>query len=1298
MADFTDNFNRAQDSAIGNGWTNGPSASFFIDASRAYDLSGGTGRYCYRTGAADMDVSVKIRHTNGVSAVPPGGIVLRNDGSGNFIVARYQASSNQVSLMRWAGGAYTADIGSAVGSVTINTDSVIRATAEGTTYKIYVDGVLKKTETYSNATYDSNTGYGMYSESGSLRFDDLEYTAIASAVMVIDRASVLTGSGTVVVNLTGTNTAWTGSTVFTLTGGLAGWSKASQNVTSATTATVTLNKGSGTGTLTLTESVTGTTSDTLAATNTATSVGAGAWTTAATWDVLEVPAAGNHASTGHNVTVSGSQQITNLTITAGTLTIQNGATLRRTGATTWSGGTLQVGEATGGGTLNIDGGTTWPVGTGASQSCKLVTRGTFAQRAAIQTTPGTTGSGNAYFTNNGLDSQEIDLEYFKFVNIGTTTTPAFIVESNTAAKTHRAYRGVFDANSGDLKFGSTLPANVGYDIQEVTFRNHSTSAFGLYVQGGQIPSGGVTRRVSGCIFLSQPRFAAASQTTDDNYFMREGFVATGQLTTAGVFASCKRNFLRGKFLSSHPRWGHWGTSPDVSVDDCITDGNVQIAEDATLQADGTYTPVANYTNPHWNTPNNGLVGGLWGLWGSVFESFRAEGTDSFGDIDYTPIEVGGVVYDSDTRFNLVVPDHGTAMDMSDLRNPGCMTTHNGDSGVSLSSVYEHNTVFHGQQGFAAILEGPGAGPPYGAAGQIDRLRSNLGWNTAGFSSGTLNYITYFTQSVLPTDVVIDYITTCSHNWGWNVRTDGTHGMHRLRFTTSPANEQTGDPQFYDDTRHFAKWVQTLQPSWSGVPTPTIDQYRGRGLYLMTLKNEPDDGSYDARFTALSYRTYVRNGFIVQNATARTASHGGIVVGAIQAATPTEPDIAVEVQGGAAVASGGTDALGTLTPGSSVTRTYTIENNGTSALTLGVVTVDAGLTITTDPSGQTVAAAGTAALAVSVDTATGGAFSRTVTVPSDDPDTGTYTWEVTGTVGLFTGGMTLASPPASLAMVATNTPPVYTGAVSLESQPASLAMAATNTPPVYTGVLAVESQPAVLAMVAATTPPVYTGALTLVAGAATLQMAATFEEVQTFAGVLTLASAPAVLSATVVFSETYTATVTLASAPAVLSFTATFSESAPAPGPGGDIWANRLETLRRVFWQRGSNMAQDPVRGLTLYITTGENKTFAIDFSKEGAVRERAVLSSPSVTIVRHPEQIESPVVPTVSAGPEVIPSGTVFSDSDGRKVYGGKGVRVRVDARGKTPGKYVLSCKVTATPAAGGDADLLEGGGVLLVE
>lgn len=113
-----------------------------------------------------------------------------------------------------------------------------------------------------------------------------------------------------------------------------------------------------------------------------------------------------------------------------------------------------------------------------------------------------------------------------------------------------------------------------------------------------------------------------------------------------------------------------------------------------------------------------------------------------------------------------------------------------------------------------------------------------------------------------------------------------------------------------------------------------------------------------------------------------------------AVTTTAPNLAVTRSG--AITDGGTDALGTVAQDSSQSLSYTITNSGDATATLGTITVGTGLTITANPSGQTIAPAGTKTFTVSVDTSAVASISAAVSIPSDDSDS-PYNWTVTASV-------------------------------------------------------------------------------------------------------------------------------------------------------------------------------------------------------------------------------------------------------------------------------------------------------------
>ncbi|HTS62156.1 MAG TPA: DUF2341 domain-containing protein [Candidatus Acidoferrales bacterium] len=82
--------------------------------------------------------------------------------------------------------------------------------------------------------------------------------AAMTAISASPQAVPAISSGNVVLTLTGTSTAWTGGTTFSISG-VSGVTKIAQSVLSATSATLTITTGAGTGSLTISDGTTSTT-------------------------------------------------------------------------------------------------------------------------------------------------------------------------------------------------------------------------------------------------------------------------------------------------------------------------------------------------------------------------------------------------------------------------------------------------------------------------------------------------------------------------------------------------------------------------------------------------------------------------------------------------------------------------------------------------------------------------------------------------------------------------------------------------------------------------------------------------------------------------------------------------------------------------------------------------------------------------------------------------------------------------------------------------------------------------------
>ena len=78
----------------------------------------------------------------------------------------------------------------------------------------------------------------------------------------------------------------------------------------------------------------------------------------------------------------------------------------------------------------------------------------------------------------------------------------------------------------------------------------------------------------------------------------------------------------------------------------------------------------------------------------------------------------------------------------------------------------------------------------------------------------------------------------------------------------------------------------------------------------------------------------------------------------------------------------------------ITRTYTVRNDGTAALTLGSVSVPSGFTVTDDLA-MSLIAGGTTTFSVRLDTVTAGTKSGQISFSTDDSDENPFNFSIVG---------------------------------------------------------------------------------------------------------------------------------------------------------------------------------------------------------------------------------------------------------------------------------------------------------------
>lgn len=220
------------------------------------------------------------------------------------------------------------------------------------------------------------------------------------------------------------------------------------------------------------------------------------------------------------------------------------------------------------------------------------------------------------------------------------------------------------------------------------------------------------------------------------------------------------------------------------------------------------------------------------------------------------------------------------------------------------------------------------------------------------------------------------------NGGFRIFNNGTA---QLNFTGSPMIALSN---LNNCTATFAQPTQNYLPGggWSYqvdvdvTPTTAGSSF---GFTITVLNNDPANGTYVVHFTG--------------NAVTSGGGGGGGGGGGTSG-TPT-----LEVSRGSVLASGSSDALGTMQIGGTTTFNYTAANTGTAPLTFTgtprvAVSGESNCTVTVVqqlPAG--LAAGNSAPFIVSVTTLDSGPLSFTLTITSDDPATPAWTLNATASV-------------------------------------------------------------------------------------------------------------------------------------------------------------------------------------------------------------------------------------------------------------------------------------------------------------
>ena len=119
-----------------------------------------------------------------------------------------------------------------------------------------------------------------------------------------------------------------------------------------------------------------------------------------------------------------------------------------------------------------------------------------------------------------------------------------------------------------------------------------------------------------------------------------------------------------------------------------------------------------------------------------------------------------------------------------------------------------------------------------------------------------------------------------------------------------------------------------------------------------------------------------------------------------------------LDGGTAIANGGSDSFGSVLVGASDSKTFTVSNTGTAALSVSAITLPTGYSLqTTLP--LSIAAGDSATFTVALDTSTAGTFSGPMSITDSDANNDPYVVDLSGAVtapvmSLADGGTPIAN--------------------------------------------------------------------------------------------------------------------------------------------------------------------------------------------------------------------------------------------------------------------------------------------------
>ncbi len=328
--------------------------------------------------------------------------------------------------------------------------------------------------------------------------------------------------------------------------------------------------------------------------------------------------------------------------------------------------------------------------------------------------------------------------------------------------------------------------------------------------------------------------------------------------------------------------------------------------------------------------------------------------------------VGDMVLDTgDTFFN------NTGSNSIRLRNT---IAHELGHGLGLGHVTPTNGTKLMEPSISLGFDGPQADDILAVnRGYGDRLEKNGGNNTAA-TAWTLGSGATFTLDTLSIDDDSDV--------DWFQFTVGAGASLSVTLTPTGSTYTSNSTSFNSLTQ--SNLALAVYGS-NGTLLASANSGAASVAETLTNFNLPASGTYYVRVTgsANAAQMYRLNGTISNVVTTNT------------------PEIAV-LDGTTNIVDGSTTAvnLGSGNVGSTFSRTFTVQNAGNAALTLGPVSVPAGFVLSQAPLTM-VSAGGSTTFVVSLNTAAVGTFSGAVSFANNDADENPFNFNVSGTVSTTT---------------------------------------------------------------------------------------------------------------------------------------------------------------------------------------------------------------------------------------------------------------------------------------------------------